>query len=109
METVFTLNEWARLSFIKDHGVPARPCGQRGFRHQPEPSTSGKDWNQNLLLIVLRPGLELVKGLTLLLEAFPMVRREIPDAQLAVVGTRIDGAPEGVTFYFNRPGRRPLN
>jgi glycosyltransferase involved in cell wall biosynthesis len=108
VETVFTLNEWTRQSFIEHHGVPHDHVVNVAFGINLEPSASEKDWNQNLLLIVLRPGSELAKGLTLLLEAFPMVRREIPDAQLAVVGTRVEGAPEGVTFYFNQPRSKTI-
>jgi glycosyltransferase involved in cell wall biosynthesis len=108
IDTVFTLNEWTRRSFIEDHGVPADRVLNVGFGVNMEPPTTEKNWDRNLLLIVLRPKLELVKGLNLLLEAFPLVRREIPDAELAVVGVELAGAPAGVTFYFNQPRSKTI-
>ena len=61
-----------------------------------------KDYSRNLLLIVLRKGLEEPKGLNILLPAFRIARKTIKDLELAVVGT--DGPEEeGVTYYYNQP------
>jgi len=108
VDRVFTLNEWSRRSFIEDHGMPAERVLNAGFGINVEPWTGEKNWDRNLLVTVLRPRTEKVKGLDLLLEAFPLVRREIPDVELAVVGVALNGAPEGVTGYFDQPRAKTL-
>ena len=59
-------------------------------------------YSKDLLLIVLRKGTERLKGLNLLLEAFPIVRKSCPTAELAVVGTT-GPEIEGVQYYYNQP------
>jgi glycosyltransferase involved in cell wall biosynthesis len=66
-----------------------------------------KDYNNHLMLIVLRKGTEYVKGLYLLLDAFEKLKKRIPDAQLAVVGTECR-AINGVQYYYNQPREKTL-
>lgn len=108
IDTVFTLNEWTRESFIKDHGFPAERIINARFGINISPYTGPKDFSRRLMLIVLRPKLETIKGLDLLLAALPEVRRKLPDVELAVVGTELNPCPPGVTCYYNQPREKTI-
>lgn len=99
---IFTQNEWTRKYIIESYGVPAEKVINVGFGVNLTSYKEEKDYTRNLLLIVLRKGLEEPKGLNLLLSAFRIARQTVKDLELAVVGT--DGPEEnGVTYYYNQP------
>lgn len=99
---IFTQNEWTRKYLIESYGQPAEKVINVGFGVNLTLYKEEKDYTRNLLLIVLRKGLEEPKGLNLLLPAFRIARRTVKDLELAVVGT--DGPEEeGVTYYYDQP------
>lgn len=99
---IFTQNEWSRKYIVEAYGVPADKVINVGFGVNLSFYKEEKDYTRNLLLIVLRKGLEEPKGLNLLLPAFRIAKQTIKDLELAVVGT--DGPEEeGVTYYYNQP------
>lgn len=108
VELVFTLNEWTRQSYIAEHGFPADRIINARFGINITPWHEPKDFSRRLMLIVLRPKLEEIKGLNLLLAALPEVRRVMPDVELAVVGTQLDPCPPWVTCYFNQPREKTI-
>jgi glycosyltransferase involved in cell wall biosynthesis len=93
---VLVLSAWARRSVVGDYGVApdrvivvgaganlADPLPRRPDRERPAVLFVGRDWDQ--------------KGGPLLLDAFRLVRRRIPEARLVVVGcTPPIGAEAGV-------------
>lgn len=99
---IFTQNEWTRQYLIKGYGIDEKKITNVGFGVNIKPLCEDKQYDKNLLLIVIRKGTEKYKGLYLLLEAFRIVRNKGLDIKLAVVGT--DGPKEeGVTYYYNQP------
>lgn len=100
---VFTMNEWTRQFFLSDYRLPPERVLNVGFGINLVPYDGPKDFSRPRLLIVLRPRLEAVKGLNLMLAAWPAIRAALPAAELAVVGTRVENALPGVTSYFNQP------
>ena len=108
VELVFTQNEWARQSYIAEYNFPADRIINVRFGINMVPWTQPKDFNRRLMLIVVRPKLEQVKGLNLLLSAWPEIRRSLPDVELAVVGVQLDPCPPGVTCYFGQPREKTI-
>jgi len=108
VELVFTLNEWTRQRYIAEYNFPADRIINARFGINIAPWNEPKDFNRRLMLIVLRPKLEEVKGLNLLLAAWPEIRRTMPDVELAVVGVQLDPCPPGVTCYFNQPREKTI-
>jgi glycosyltransferase involved in cell wall biosynthesis len=102
-DLVFTQNEWTRQGFIKDYKLDPSKVFNVGFGVNLIPYTGEKDYSKELLLIVLRKGTEEYKGLYLLLDAFKMLKKGLPQLQLAVVGTEQKVIIEGVTYYYNQP------
>ncbi len=100
---VFTLNEWARRSFINDYGLPPDRVINAGFGIDLAAYDGPKDFARPWMVIVLRRKLEELKGLNLLLAAWPAIRRALPEARLAVVGTQLEGPPSGVTCHDQQP------
>jgi glycosyltransferase involved in cell wall biosynthesis len=99
---IFTQNEWSRKYIIDAYGVPSEKVINVGFGVNLTFYKEEKDYTRNLLLIVLRKGLEEPKGFNLLLPAFRIAKQTIKDLELAVVGT--DGPEEdGVKYYYNQP------
>lgn len=99
---IFTQNEWTRQFLINEYGIDSKKIINVGFGVNLVPFNGNKDYNNNLLLIVLRKGVEKLKGLYLLIDAFRILRKRGVDVKLAVVGT--DGPEEdGVTYYYNQP------
>lgn len=105
---VFTMNEWARQFYITEHGFPAGRVINARFGINIAPFAGPKDFSRQLMLIVLRPKLEEIKGLNLLLAAWPAIRAAWPAAELAVVGTQLADCPPGVTCYFNQPREKTI-
>lgn len=102
MNKIFTQNQWTKDFIVKEYGINKDKVLNIHFGVNLKPLMSKKDYSKNLLLIVLRKGTERLKGLNLLLEAFPLVRKSCPTAELAVVGT-IGPEIEGVLYYYNQP------
>ena len=99
---IFTQNEWSRKYIVEEYGLPEKKVINVGFGVNLTFYKEEKDYTRNLLLIVLRKGLEEPKGLNLLLPAFRIAKQTIKDLELAVVGT--DGPEEeGVTYYYDQP------
>lgn len=99
---IFTQNEWTRKYIVEEYGLPEEKVINVGFGVNLIFYKEDKDYSRNLLLIVLRKGLEEPKGLNLLIPAFRIAKKNIKDLELAVVGT--NGPEEdGVTYYYNQP------
>jgi len=103
MTVVFTQNEWTRQCLLDEYVVVPQKVHNVGFGINTEPYLGEKDYENDLLLIVLRKGTEKYKGLLLLLEAFKILKQRRFSAKLAVVGTELADRPEGVTYYFDQP------
>ncbi len=99
---IFTQNEWTKNYLVEDYGINANKIFNIGFGVNLKPLTENKTYDNDLLLIVLRKGVEKLKGLYLLLEAFRIIRKSNPNVRLAVVGTELK-SEEGVTYYYNQP------
>ena len=100
---IFTQNEWTRQSIIDKLQIPSDKVINVHFGVNLTPYIGEKDYSRNLLLIVLRKGLEEYKGLYLLLDAFKILYQDIKNVELAVVGTDVGDGIEGVTCYYNQP------
>lgn len=102
MEHIFTQSDWVKKYLVDTLDYPSEHIEKVGFGLNIQLLKEDKDYNNDLLLIVLRKGNEKLKGLCLLLEAFKKVKVQCPSVRLAVVGT--DGkAQDGVTYYYNQP------
>lgn len=100
---LFTQNEWSKQRFCEFANIPEKRVHNVHFGINVSASSEEKDYSKKLMLIVLRKGTENTKGLSLLLEAMPLIRKSMPDAELAVVGTDKGIDVEGVTCYYNQP------
>jgi len=103
MSVIFTQNEWTRQCLLSEYGILPDKVHNVGFGVNAEPYLGEKNYEDDLLLIVLRKGTEKYKGLLLLLEAFNILKSKRPNVKLAVVGTELEDRPEDVTYYFNQP------
>ncbi|WP_084517326.1 glycosyltransferase family 4 protein [Desulfatiglans anilini] len=103
MALIFTQNEWTRQCMMSAYGIDENKIHNVGFGVNVNPFLEEKNYQNNLLLIVLRKGTEKYKGLLLLLKAFRLLKKLRPDLHLAVVGTELDDRIDGVTYYFNQP------
>ena len=97
---VFTFSEFARRSVIDDYGCRADDVVAIGAgANQLCSSLEGKDYSRRVALFVGHP-FE-AKGGNVLLSAWPLVRRQLPDARLIIVGPKQDpvaGFGQGVTW-----------
>lgn len=85
--TVFTFSEFARTSMIADYGCdPANVVAVGAGANQLVEDLREKDWSHPRALFVGSP-FEL-KGGPNLLRAWALVRRELPDAVLTIVGPK---------------------
>lgn len=103
MTIIFTQNEWTRQCLINEYNLSPMKVHNVGFGINTVFFSGEKNYNEELLLIVLRKGTEKYKGLFLLLEAFKILKQKRPNAKLAVVGTQIDNLPTDVSCYFDQP------
>ncbi|WP_304311263.1 glycosyltransferase family 4 protein [Phocaeicola plebeius] len=103
LSLLFTQNEWSKQVAITQYKINPKKVYNVRFGVNLTPFQGIKDYNQNLLLIVLRKGTEEYKGLKLLLKAFPLIKETIKDVKLAVVGTDMGKNIDGVTCYYNQP------
>jgi glycosyltransferase involved in cell wall biosynthesis len=109
VDIVFPMSRWLADSFVRDHGVSHRkvfPVGA-GVNLPRIRSTTDKDYSAPRILFV---GIDFErKGGPLLLEAFAIVRREIPDAELTIVGRTLDDVPPGVRSLGPLSKRNPAD
>ena len=102
MSEVFYLNDWTRQYLIDSYKIPAEKITTVNCGVNLEPYYGEKNYDDNLLLIVLRKGTEYYKGLLLLIDAFDIVKEKVSNAKLAIVGTDEVRSQEGVTYYHNK-------
>lgn len=101
MTKIFTQNQWTKDFLIREYHIDADKVFNVHFGVNLKPMQEGKSYDDNLLLIVLRKGTERLKGMDLLLDAFPIIKRAVPSVRLAVVGT--EGPQiDGVEYYYNK-------
>jgi glycosyltransferase involved in cell wall biosynthesis len=96
LDLIMPMSRWLADSFMRDNGVPSNkvvPVGA-GVNLPRVKSVVGKDYSAPRILFVGK-GFER-KGGPVLLRAFARVRREIPDAELTIIGAELQDPPEGV-------------
>lgn len=103
MNVIFTQNEWTRRSIIKRFNINPENVINVRFGVNIEPYNGVKDYNKNLLLIVLRQFNAKVKGLDILIKALPKIRNKYPNTKLAIVGNDEYKGVEGVDVYVGFP------
>jgi glycosyltransferase involved in cell wall biosynthesis len=108
VDIIFTQNEWSRQCVLSEYGFEAKKVFNVGFGINVNPFYGDKNYDNELLLIVLRKGTEKYKGLYLLLEAFKYLRVKRPTVKLAVVGTESTVEIEGVSYYYNESRTKTL-
>jgi glycosyltransferase involved in cell wall biosynthesis len=100
---IFTFSEWARRSFIDDFGVPAERVTAVGagpnFDVTRIAARSGRRDSRAPTILFVGGEFER-KGGDVLLEAFRLVREQIADARLVIVGAR--------DARIDAPGVEPL-
>lgn len=96
LDLIMPMSQWLADSFVRDNGVSANkvvPVGAGVNLPRVRP-VEGKDYSAPRILFVGK-GFER-KGGPVLLRAFARVRREIPAAELTIIGAELPDAPEGV-------------
>lgn len=96
MRFVFPMSAWLADSFIGDNGVPrerVHPVGA-GINLPRILDTEGRTYDAPRVLFVGKDFAR--KGGPDLLKAFALVRREIPEAELTIIGPVLENPPEGV-------------
>ena len=109
MKLIFTQHEWTRQCIIDEYGISGNKIHNVGFGINVAPYNGEKNYDDELLLIVLRKGTEKYKGLVLLLEAFKILKQKRSKVRLAVVGTELPDKPYGVEYYFNFPRTKTVD
>lgn len=96
MRFVFPMSRWLADSFIRDNGVPHdRVFAVGAGVNLPKlRDTTDRSYDAPHILFVGKDFER--KGGRYLLRAFELVRREIPDAELTVIGPTLTDAPRGV-------------
>lgn len=96
MRLVFTMSGWLANSFVEDNGVPRDrvvPVGA-GINLPHIRPTEGRSHDAPEILFVGKDFTR--KGGSDVLKAFSIVRREISDARLTIIGPDLANPPEGV-------------
>jgi glycosyltransferase involved in cell wall biosynthesis len=96
LDLILPMSRWLADSFVRDNGVPASkivPVGA-GVNLPRIRELVDKDYSAPRILFVGK-GFER-KGGPGLLRAFARVRREIPDAELTIIGSELPDPPAGV-------------
>jgi len=88
---------WAAESVVRDYGVPAEKVHVVGLGRNHSIEPAARDWNRPRFLFVAK-GWEGKNG-PALLRAFARVKRDLPEAQLDLVGDHPPVAAEGVTGH----------
>lgn len=100
LDYVFTQNEWTRQGFINYYNLNPNKVINVHFGVNLKIYNGNKNYDNNLLLIVLRKGTEEYKGLNLLLSAFKILKEQLPSVKLAIVGTDNGIKMDGITYYY---------
>lgn len=108
MDVIFTQNEWTRKSIIERFNIPSDKVYNVGFGVNIVPYDGPKDYSKKLLLIVLRQFNAKMKGLDILIEALPIIRKQYPDCKLAVVGNDQYEDVDGVDCYVDFPREKTM-
>lgn len=103
MHLIFTQNEWTKQSIIRRFGLQKDKVHNVRFGINIEPYYGKKDYNNELLLIVLREFNHKTKGLDIIIQALPIIQQKFPNVKLAVVGNKIYEHIENVTCYVGYP------
>ena len=96
LDLILPMSRWLADSFMRDNGVPAHkivPVGAASNLPRIG-DVSTRDYSAPRFLFVGK-GFER-KGGPVLLRAFARVRREIPDAELTIIGSELADPPPGV-------------
>lgn len=98
MNGIFVMSSWLADSFVADFGVQSDKIHVvgAGINFETLPAVPDRDFTAARFLMVGRDFER--KGGRVLLEAFKIVRKELPDAELLVVGPDPQPAPPGVAF-----------
>lgn len=105
---VFTLSEFCTTSLLEDYGIPPEKVSTVSTGMNIElPSTLAPLDSENPVIMFVGQGWK-IKGGPHLLESFKKVRREIPHAELWIVGSKPDEEVEGVK-WFDRVNRDELS
>lgn len=103
MDIIFTQNEWTKKSIIDRFNLDPTKVINVRFGVNLTPYKGEKNYNQNLLLIVLRSFNAKVKGLDILIKALPKIRKQYPNTRLAIVGNDEYKQTKGVDTYVGYP------
>lgn len=103
MDLIFTQNEWTKQAIIKEYKFASDRIFNVRFGINLEPYKGPKNYKKHLMLIVLRRTNQKVKGLDIVIKALPLIRKEIPDARLAIVGNDFYKDVDGVDTYVDFP------
>ncbi|MGS2724296.1 glycosyltransferase family 4 protein [Porticoccus sp. GXU_MW_L64] len=96
MDRIFPMSSWLAKSFVNDFGVSeskVMPVGA-GINLSRIADSKGRSYNNPTILMVGKDFER--KGGKYLLEAFRMIKKEIPDATLRLVGPKLNNLPDGV-------------
>lgn len=96
LDLIFTMSEWLRRSFIDDFSCdPDKVIAVgAGVNLKYVPEIKNKDYSKHNILFI---GVDFKrKGGGILLDAFKIVRKEIPGATLTIIGPQLNDLPDGV-------------
>lgn len=98
MRGIFVMSRWLKDSFVRDFGVPEHRVHVvgAGINFEQLPKLSERDFSIPRFLLIGRDFAR--KGGKYLLEAFRIVRRDVPSAELTIVGPQPGAAEPGVHY-----------
>jgi glycosyltransferase involved in cell wall biosynthesis len=98
MRGIFVMSRWLADSFIQDFGVPEHKVHVvgAGINFEQLPELIERDFSRPRFLFIGRDFAR--KGGKYLLEAFRIVRRSVPAAELTIVGPEPGGVEPGVQY-----------
>ncbi len=99
LDLIFPMSEWLRNSFIKDFNCPPDKVFAvgAGVNLKYIPEIISKDYSKHNILFI---GIDFErKGGRVLLDAFKIVKREIQDACLTIIGPNLTDVPDGVISH----------
>lgn len=94
-DEILTQNNWTQKSILENYRITN--VSNVRFGINTSMYEGKKDYENHCMMIVLRRRTERVKGLLLLLKSFKIVKEQIPDAKLYVIGTELKKV-DGVTY-----------
>lgn len=98
MSGIFVMSRWLADSFVRDFGVPEHKIHVvgAGINFDELPQLIARDFSSPRFLLIGRDFAR--KGGRYLLEAFRIVRRHVPAAELTIVGPEPGAAEPGVQY-----------